>query len=137
MLDKIARDFDFNQRALDLGAYRSEVLASNMANAETPNYKAVDFDFASAMQNALTASRQRNLGLTTTDPRHFELKNSAGADLGVKLQYRSAVQPSIDGNTVDMDIERGAFTDNSLQYQSTLTFLNHRISDLNSAIKGE
>ncbi|WP_028535328.1 flagellar basal body rod protein FlgB [Paludibacterium yongneupense] len=137
MLDKIAKDFDFNQRALDLGAYRSEVLASNMANAETPNYKAVDFDFGQAMKNALSASQHQSLGLTTTDPRHFGLKGSANADLGVKLQYRSAVQPSIDGNTVDMDVERGAFTDNSLQYQSTLTFLNHRISDLNSAIKGE
>jgi len=135
MLDKIGKEFEFPQRALNLQAYRSEVIASNVANADTPNYKAVDFDFRQALQSAQDS--QGKLGMTVTDPRH--LSGSASGTSGtpdVKLQYRNAVQQSLDGNTVDMDVERGAFADNALQYQSTLTFLNKRISDLNSALQG-
>lgn len=136
MFDKIANDFNFQQKALDLRAYRTEVLAGNMANAETPYYKAVDFDFASAMKAQLGGDGTvRELALVATNPRHFATNpNGGGSD--VNLLYRQAVQPSVDGNTVDMDVERGAFMDNALQYQSTLSFINNRISTLNTAIKG-
>lgn len=133
MLDKISKEFDFQQRALNLRAYRAEVIASNVANAETPNYKAVDFDFRQALQSAMTG--QNGLSLNTTDARH--MTGGAGGNAhGAQLQYRNAVQQSLDGNTVDMDVERSAFADNALQYQSTLTFLSKRISSLNSAITG-
>ncbi|TDR79918.1 flagellar basal body rod protein FlgB [Paludibacterium purpuratum] len=135
MLDKLANDFKFDQRALNLRAYRTEVLAGNMANAETPYYKAVDFDFASAMKSQMSGNGSgKELALMATNPRHFST-NPGDGNGAVPLQYRGAVQPSVDGNTVDMDLERGAFMDNALQYQSTLTFLNHRISLLNSALK--
>ncbi|RXZ44229.1 flagellar basal body rod protein FlgB [Crenobacter cavernae] len=133
MLDKIAKHFDFQQRALDLRAYRAEVIASNIANADTPYYKAMDFDFGAAMKSV--EDGQGKLALAATDARH--LASGAGLAMnGADLQYRGAVQPSLDGNTVDMDVERGAFADNAMKYQSTLTFLNRRISSLNDAIKG-
>jgi flagellar basal-body rod protein FlgB len=135
MLDKIANDFNFSQHALDLRAYRTEVLAGNMANAETPYYKSVDFDFANAMKSAMSGSSGKDLGLNATNSRHFR-SMAGGGSSGTELQYRGAVQPSVDGNTVDMDLERSAFMDNSLQYQSTLTFMNNRISTLKSAISG-
>ncbi|AUH53565.1 flagellar basal body rod protein FlgB [Chromobacterium sp. ATCC 53434] len=133
MLDKIAHYFDFQQRALNLQAYRAEVIGSNIANAETPYYKAVDFDFKAALQ--AQQDKQGRLAMTVTDPRHMD-KDAGGALGATPLQYRGAVQPSLDGNTVDMDVERGAFADNALQYQTTLTFLGKRISSLNSAIQG-
>ena len=134
MLDKIAKQFDFQQRALNLRAYRAEVIASNVANADTPYYKAMDFDFKQALKSADEASRK--LGLDTTGPRHIAMSEGDSHRLGAQLMYRSQVQPSLDGNTVDMDVERAAFTENALQYQTTLTFLNRRISSLNDAIRG-
>ncbi|OQS40639.1 flagellar basal body rod protein FlgB [Chromobacterium haemolyticum] len=133
MLDKIAKHFDFQQRALNLRAYRTEVLASNIANDETPSYKAVDFDFGKALQAQTDA--QGRLAMNLTDARH--LAGAGGASGGAALQYRAAVQPSVDGNTVDMDVERAAFADNAVRFQSTLTFLNKRISGLSSAIQGQ
>ncbi|KJV33649.1 flagellar basal-body rod protein FlgB [Aquitalea magnusonii] len=133
MLDKIGKEFDFQQRALNLRAYRQEVIASNIANADTPNYKAVDFDFKQALQSA--QGSQNKLAMNVTDARHLP-GDAAGAAGKPAVQYRNAVQQSLDGNTVDMDVERAAFADNALQYQSTLTFLSKRISTLNSAITG-
>jgi flagellar basal-body rod protein FlgB len=130
MLDKLAKEFDFQQRAMDLRAYRAEVLSSNIANADTPNYKAVDFDFRQALQAG--QQEQQRLQMARSDARHFE--SADGQAPQAKLQYRQAVQPSLDGNTVDMDVERGAFTDNALKYEATLTFLNKHLSLLNTAI---
>lgn len=130
MLDKIAKEFNFQQRALDLRAYRAEVISSNVANADTPNYKAVDFDFAKALQAGVAG--QQKLQLERSDARHLNAAGSGGQS--IDLQYRHAVQPSLDGNTVDMDVERGAFTDNALKYESTLTFLGRQFSTLNTAI---
>lgn len=135
MLDKIANYFNFQQKALDLRAYRTEVLAGNMANAETPYYKAVDFDFAETMKAQMGGhGGSKDLALMATNPRHFSTNPNAGAR-SIDLLYRDAVQPSVDGNTVDMDVERGAYMDNALHYQATLTFLNNRISSLSSALK--
>lgn len=136
MLDPIAQEFALPQRALALRATRTEVLASNMANADTPHYKAVDFDFGQALNSSMTAANSQ-LALHATHQRHISTHPSKGGAVeNVALQYRNAVQPSLDGNTVDMDIERAAFLDNALAYQTTLTFLNHRISTLNLALKG-
>jgi len=133
MLDKIAKEFDFQQRALDLRAYRAEVISSNVANADTPNYKAVDFDFKQALLAG--EQNQRRLQMARSDGHHFASVSGQGSR-GAALQFRQAVQPSLDGNTVDMDVERGAFTDNALKYQSTLTFLSKKIGSLNDAIRG-
>ncbi|MDC7707788.1 flagellar basal body rod protein FlgB [Vogesella indigofera] len=134
MLDKISDHLNFFQQSLGLRAKKVEVIASNIANADTPGYKAVDFDFGKALQGQLRAS-QNGLALATSNERHLAAQGRASVDDG-GLQYRSAVQPSLDGNTVDMDVERAAFTDNAMKYQSTLTFLNRRISGLMDAIKG-
>ena len=137
MASKIDNALSFQTRALGLRAYRQEILASNIANADTPNYKAVDFDFAKAMKSALAGDSRSSLALSQTDNRHLAGKQTQQGTDGVEVEYRQAVQPSIDGNTVDMDVERSAFMDNSLRYQSTLTFLNRRISGLSDAIKGQ
>ncbi|MDF0605030.1 flagellar basal body rod protein FlgB [Neisseriaceae bacterium TC5R-5] len=134
MLDKIAKHFDFQQRSLNLRSYRAEVLASNIANNETPYYKAMDFDFTQALKSQVDS--QGRLAMQATDERHFS-NNDRGNGLRAQLQYRTAVQPSLDGNTVDMDVERAAFADNAIKFQSTLTFLNKRISGLNTAIQGQ
>lgn len=134
MLDKISDHLNFFQQSLGLRAKKVEVIASNIANADTPGYKAVDFDFGKALQGQLRAS-QSGLALATSNERHLAAQGRASVDDG-GLQYRSAVQPSLDGNTVDMDVERAAFTDNAMKYQSTLTFLNRRIGGLMDAIKG-
>ncbi|OWY37488.1 flagellar basal body rod protein FlgB [Xenophilus sp. AP218F] len=133
MLDKIAHYFDFQQRALNLQAYRAEVIGSNIANAETPNYKAVDFDFRQALLQQ--QENQGRLSLAVTNPQH--IASVAGGHADAQLQYRNALQPSLDGNTVDMNVERGAFADNALRYQTTLTFLTKRISGLSNAIQGQ
>jgi len=136
MLDKIAKHFDFQQQALDVRAKRAEVIASNIANADTPYYKAMDLDFKAAMQAASSGTGQKTLALVTTSPEHINGGGLPGFDDKTALMYRSQVQPSLDGNTVDMDIERGQFTDNAMKYQASLTFLNRRIASLSEAIKG-
>jgi flagellar basal-body rod protein FlgB len=134
MLNKISSQLDFFQRSLNLRAAKAEVISSNIANADTPGYKAVDFDFGKALKSQTAALQASGVALAQTDGRHLAATGSHAAEGG--LQYRSAVQRSLDGNTVDMDVERSAFTDNALKYQSTLTFLNKRISGLMEAIKG-
>jgi flagellar basal-body rod protein FlgB len=120
--------------ALDLRAQRMEVLSSNIANADTPHYKARDFDFAQALRSAI-AGTQAKIGMVRTDAGH--LAGRGARDLPVALQYRVPTQPSIDGNTVEMDRELGQFSDNALRYQASLTFLNQRIAGLRTAITGQ
>ncbi|MXR36816.1 flagellar basal body rod protein FlgB [Craterilacuibacter sinensis] len=134
MLDKIAKHFEFQQKSLNLRAYRAEVLASNLANDDTPNYKAVDFDFGQAL-SAAQSQQGGTLAMVRTSAAHLDGAAGTASDKP-NLAYRNSVQPSLDGNSVDMDVERAAFTDNSLRYQSTLTFLNRRITGLADAIKG-
>lgn len=118
--------------ALSLRARRSEVLASNLANADTPNFKARDFDFRAMMDEA----QGQQLALRTTQARHIAFDTEPGGD-SLPLQYRVPDQPSLDGNTVDGQVEQAAFAENAVNYQATLTFLSSRIKGLMSAIKGE
>lgn len=134
MVSHLDNDFRFLQKALDLRAYRQQTLASNIANADTPNYKARDFDFASELSRAVDMQSGK-IALKTTSPRH--LQPSQDNPLGVDLLYRSSVQPSIDGNTVDMDIERSQFTDNAIHYQFTLDRISGRIKNMLTAIQGQ
>lgn len=134
MLDRLDEDFRFFQQSIALRAQRQEVLSSNIANADTPNYKARDFDFKAAMQNAVDARmRLPDTQLTLTSARHIPAK-AASTGGPTELLYRLPYQASLDGNTVDMDIERVQFADNTLHYQSSLQVLSNRIKGLQSAI---
>jgi flagellar basal-body rod protein FlgB len=120
-------------QALNLRAYRTEVLASNIANADTPNFKARDFDFAAALGGAIGAGER--MALARSSARHLA---SAGAHIReAALQYRVPVQPSIDGNTVEMDTDLAQFSDNALRMQADLTFMGSRLRNLQTAITGQ
>lgn len=117
--------------ALALRARRAEVLASNLANVDTPNYKARDFEFRAALDRA-----QQGLGtLKVSHPSHIAGAGSAAAM--PELAYRIPLHASLDGNTVDASQEQAAFAENALQYRASLTFLNSRIRGLLTAIRGE
>jgi len=137
MLNGLDDFFATRMAALGLRAQRSEALAANVANADTPNYKARDFDFPSALQSALSRSptSAQSVVLTRTSARHLPGGNHGG---GVtNLQYRNPAQASIDGNTVDLDVELGQFSDNSIRYQADLTFLSNQIRQLQQAIANQ
>ncbi|WBS01789.1 flagellar basal body rod protein FlgB [Pseudoduganella sp. SL102] len=138
MLGKLDNHLRFNELALSLRSTRQSVLASNIANADTPNYKARDIDFTSALQNALANTAQTGT-LNTTKPRHFPTPAPDGSTLadGMPLLYRGVVQGAVDGNTVDMDVERNQFADNALRYEAGVTFINSQIKGLMTAIQGQ
>lgn len=121
--------FGIHAQALSVRARRLDLIASNIANAATPNYKARDIEFLGALQSA-----EETQLLSTTSSRHLQGVN-AGFD--AMAQYRIPVQPSLDGNTVELATEQTAFAENAVQYQTTLSMLNGRISTIMSALKGE
>lgn len=131
MIGKLDEVMDFQARALKLRSFRQQLLASNVSNGDTPNYKAVDFDFASALRGASQAARPP----AAIRPGH--VAGTSQAPAGVQVQYRGAMQPSIDGNSVDMDLERAQFVDNAVRYEAAIRFLNDQIRTLAGAIKGE
>ncbi len=138
MIDKLSESFAFQQQALNLRHERQEVLAANIANADTPQYKARDFDFDAELSRAMRSGAQAsdNVNLTTTSARH--LPGSGGGSSTVEeLKYRVPQQPSLDGNTVEMESERARFAENSLRYQSSLTLMNSQIQGLKSAMRSE
>ncbi len=127
--------FRFHQQALSLRAQRQQVLASNIANADTPHYKARDIDFKSALSDALQGtSPVGGTSLSASAPGH--LSGNAGLRAEAALLYRTPVQDSVDGNTVDMDAERAAFADNAIRYEFNLTRLNQQIKGMLAAIQG-
>ena len=118
------------ERALQFRAQRNEVLASNIANADTPNYKARDLDFGQALKGA----RQQSINLQTTSDLH---KQAWGiTKQGAQTMYRVPTQPSLDGNTVSTDVEQAQFAENALQYRASLAFMDGSIRTLRMAIKG-
>ena len=124
--------FGIHESALNMKAKRAEVLANNLANADTPNFKARDIDFQTALKNQQT---KMNSSLNKTHFRHIDTK--IGGEIP-GLSYRIPLQPDTgDGNTVEAQIEQTKFAENAMQYQASLTFLNGRIKGLLSAIKGE
>lgn len=118
-------------QALELRSYRAQLLATNIANADTPNYKAVDVDFRAAMSKAQSGE----LPLTVTDKN--QIQANSGGSSRYQIMYRVPMQPSLDGNTVDTQIEQADFTRNAVQHQATLTFLDGRIKGILTAIKGQ
>lgn len=139
MIGKLNEYMGFNEAALGLRAQRQQLLASNIANADTPNYKARDIDFASALQTVMA----KNSGtppagvLAKSAPAH--LGAGGGGDYlpnGTPVLYRMPAQGAADNNTVDMDVERNQFADNALRYEAGVTFLNMQIRGMMSAIQG-
>lgn len=118
--------------SLGLRAERGRVLASNVANADTPGYKARDFDFSATLARRLGG--QAPIGLARTAAGH--LSGSGAAAGATALQYRMPQQSSIDGNTVEMDTELGAFTDNALRFEADLSFLSAQMRLMSNAITG-
>lgn len=134
MIDRIGKEFEFQQTALSLRQRRQDVLATNIANADTPNYKARDIDFGAALRGAMDERmRLPDTSLTLTSARHIPAQaRSVGP---AEELYRVPTQPSIDGNTVDMDVERVQFADNTARYQADLTLIDRRIKSLMAAMQ--
>ena len=128
--------FDLNQaigihaQTAILRARRAEVLAANLANADTPHYQARDLDFSALLNDELGSS-----ALQRSNPAHFATGDTP--DGGLELRYRIPAQASLDQNTVDVQAERAAFLDNAMRYQASLRFLNSRLAGLLNAFRGE
>ena len=134
MLSKIDNAFLFQEKALGLRAYWQQVLAGNIANADTPNYKARDFEFTTALNAAVAGRASGGVPMAATAPGHIR----AGVESGLaNLMYRTPTQSSVDGNTVEMDHERSQFSENAIRYEAGLTFLTGRIKTMLSAIQGQ
>jgi flagellar basal-body rod protein FlgB len=116
MIDRLDDFMRFQTEALKLRSQRQELLAANVANADTPDYKAVDFDFGKALRAATT--------------------NATGAAPAPEMLYRQPAQASLDGNTVEMDAERAHFADNSVRYEAALKFLNAQLKTMLAALQG-
>jgi flagellar basal-body rod protein FlgB len=123
--------FGIHEQALLLRSQRAEVLAANLANADTPGYKARDFDFKSMLASEMKPSSR----MRTTDSRHIQ--PDQGAVAASQLLYRTPMQPSLDGNTVDTEQEHTAFSANAIEYQATLSFINNSISGIRKALRGD
>ena len=128
------RQIQFHQTALNLQAYRQQLIASNIANADTPNYKARDIDFRSALKGAL-GERMGPLALASTSSRHLDVAEQM--PFGAYVRYRRQFQSSVDGNTVNMDVERAAFAENSVHYEASVTFINGLLRSMQTAISGQ
>ena len=141
-MNKLDALFDFNATALRVRAQRQEILAANIANADTPNYKARDIDFAASLKRALedkstkmgsTTGSNPNGGLemATSSTKHMS-KN--GGINEADLLFRPLIQGSVDGNSVDGEVERTAYVDNAIHYEANITMLNASIKDMNAAL---
>lgn len=150
MFANMTSSLDFHSKALVLRAERQRVIASNIANADTPGYAARDLNFKDAMNNAAASGLSSNLTARksdtqssnsdgTTNARHIPLSISTIGTLGDAsgLAYTAQSQPSIDSNSVDLDRERANFADNSVRYEATLRFINGQSKTILSAIQGQ
>lgn len=130
-LDQI---FGVHQQGVRIRSKRAELLANNMANADTPGFKARDVDFKQALQQAQTGMPSGSL--KTTNAKHIS-SGTTWENNSSELLYRNPIQPSVDGNTVDTQYEKAQFVQNAIQYQTSLHFLSGKIKSLKTAIKGE
>ena len=140
MIGKLDETLRFHQTALSLRAQRQQQLASNIANADTPNFKARDIDFNSALKQALSAAAPQPGAMAKTAAGHLSGTKTHVANTtasGAPLLYRNTVQGSVDGNTVDMDVERNQFMDNAIRYEAGVTLIGAQIKGLLAAIQGQ
>lgn len=125
-----ANALGIHANALEFRAKRSEVLANNLVNADTPNYKARDLEFSDVLANA----EGTQMKMRTTRRGHMEGRLEP---LSTDLKYRTPLQPSLDGNTVDPEIEESNYMRNALEFQSSFTFLNSKFRGIANAIRGQ
>jgi len=136
MIDRIDQDLNFFRTALNLRTEKQKLLASNIANADTPNYKARDIDFKSALEGALSGkSEEGQLNLARTQGAH--LAGDVDAVFGGRGRYRAEYQGSADGNTVNLDIERAAFAENSMHSDALITFVKTQFEHMKLALQRE
>ncbi len=131
MINRLGDSLDFQSQALMLRSERQRLLASNIANADTPGYVPRDMDFTAALREA-TGS-----GAPALRTRLAGLPGQGGVASEAHLRYATPSQSNLDGNTVDMDRERAAFADNSVKYEATLRFINGNVRTMLDAIKGQ
>jgi flagellar basal-body rod protein FlgB len=130
----INRHIGVYSNALNLRAQRHQILASNIANADTPQYKARDFDFSAAMERAMSGSKTGGgLSMATTARGHLPGSGDTGP---AHLQFRQETQSAVDGNTVDMDVERAQIAENAIQYQVLTQLISDKFKGLRGAMAG-
>jgi len=132
MATGIGNIFGIHENAMHLQTRRAQMLAQNLANSDTPGYKAKDIDFKSALRSA--ASGKAHVPLKATQAGHIQ---PSGYFMGAEELYRQPMQPSLDGNTVEPHVEMSEFTDNSMRYLMTLRIMSGRVNKLQSAFRGE
>lgn len=125
MIDRV---FGISPEVLSLRSKRTEMISANLANADTPGYKAVDLDFKAALENEMGMG-----GLRRTNERHMNVSDGAHGE----MLYRVPAQPSLDGNTVESDWEHMAFMENAVRYEASISFLDARIKSTLAALRGE
>lgn len=137
MLDRLTNSLDFQSQALVLRAERQRLIASNMANGDTPGYVARDFDFGRALREAV-GEKTGSVNMAATQAGHLGIGGQpAGSGPQPQLNYATASQTNLDSNTVDMDRERANFADNTVRYEATLRFINSQVRTMLSAISGQ
>jgi flagellar basal-body rod protein FlgB len=124
-----------HEQALGFRAQRAEVLANNIANADTPNYKARDLDFSKVLAEQNEKTKSGTFALNMTNSRHIEAEGLGNGD--ESLLYRTPMQPSIDQNTVDAQLEQSNYAENAVGFQASFTLLNSKFKGLVSALRGE
>ncbi|WP_434680699.1 flagellar basal body rod protein FlgB [Pseudomonas sp. R1-18] len=124
-----------HEKALGFRAQRAEVLANNISNADTPNYKARDLDFSSVLAAENDKAQNGRFALNMTNTRHIEAEGMGNQD--GSLLYRTPSQPSLDQNTVDSQVEQANYTENAMGFQASFTLLNSKFKGLVSALRGE
>ena len=129
-MPSFATALGIHAEAVAFRSQRAEILASNLAHADTPGFKARDVDFKEVLGRHAQARTMR-----VTDPRHLDGIHRVNGNYTTR--YRQPAQASLDQNTVDVQFERAAFLDNAMRYQASVTFLNGKISGLLSALRGE
>ncbi len=144
MIDQLDSKLSFHQSALRVRSQRQELIASNIANADTPGYKAKDVDFAAAMKNAMGGNSMSESGAASvagirpaqTSNMHLEGVGGNSENAPGEPLYRKPAQDNLDGNTVDMDVERNQFADNAIRYEASLTMITGQIKEMLAAIQG-
>lgn len=134
MAISFAKVLSVHDDALLLRSQRAEVLANNLTNADTPGFKARDIDFHAMLKGEMS-TQQQGMSMQTTNDKH--LTGTSMSTGPANLMYRNPLMPSVDGNTVDANVEQAEFMENSLGYQTSFSFLNSRFKGLKSALKGE
>ena len=124
-----------HEKALGFRAQRAEVLANNIANADTPNYKARDLEFSSVLAAQAAKSQQGSFGVNLTDEKHIAAEGLEIAD--PSLRFRTPHHASLDQNTVDLQIEQSTYAENAIDFQASFTLLNSKFKGLMSALRGE